>query len=239
MLSKARSLEASEIQARDIEDSLKTSESAKFVKKRTTQKCHQCGYAWPHQNKPCPVRGQTCGKCGKTGHFAKVCKSRTNSAHENRRPQTTQNKPNGPRQGQKPQIRQVQQDTTSKDTPKSQDSSNSEDDFIFMCDNNANHKMPHVKVKINNTTIKMVLDTGASINILDETTFHAFQKIQKIELSRSKTKLFAYGSNEQLPILGKFDSTIETKDKITYSCLHAVKGNAGSLMSYKTASALT
>ena len=238
LLSKARSLEASEIQARDIEDSLEISESAKFVKKRTTQKCHQCGYAWPHQNKPCPARGQTCRKCGKTGHFAKVCKSRNNSAaQENRRQQTTQNKPNGPRQGQKPQIRQVQQDTTSQDMPESQDSS-SEDDFIFTCDNNTDLKMPHVKVKINNTTIKMVLDTGVSIDILDETTFNALQKKEKIELSRSKTKLFAYGSSEQLPILGKFDSTIETKDKITYSCLHVVKGNAGSLMSYKTASAL-
>ena len=93
--------------------------------------------------------------------------------------------------------------------------------------------MPHVKVKINNTTIKMVIDTGASIDILDETTFNALQKKEKIELSRSKTKLFAYGSSEQLPILGKFDSTIETKDKITYSCLHVVKGNAGSSMSYE------
>ena len=121
LLSKARSLEASEIQTRDIEDSLETSESAKFVKKRTTQKCHQCGYAWPRQNKPCPAIGQTCRKCGNTCQFAKVCKSCTNSAHENRRQQTTQSKPTRPRQGQKPQIRQVQQDTTSQNTPESQD----------------------------------------------------------------------------------------------------------------------
>ena len=79
LLSKARSLEASEIQARDIEDSLETSESAKFVKKRTTQKCHQCGYAWPHQNKPCHARRQTCRKYGKTGHFAKVKSLRVKS----------------------------------------------------------------------------------------------------------------------------------------------------------------
>ena len=70
LLSKARSLEASEVQARDIEDRLESSESAKFVNKRPTQTCHQCGYTWPHKHKPCPARGQTCRKCNKMGHFA-------------------------------------------------------------------------------------------------------------------------------------------------------------------------
>ena len=52
--------------------------------------------------------------------------------------------------------------------------------------------MQHVKVKINNTNVKMILNTGASIDILDEPTFNALQKTQMIELYRSKTKLFAY-----------------------------------------------
>ena len=96
--------------------------------------------------------------------------------------------------------------------------------------------MPQVRVKINNTPVKMILDTGASIDILDESTFHQVKAAKNIHLSRSTTKLFAYGSEQQL--LGKFHATIETKDRIAPVCLHMVRGNSGSLLSYTTAADL-
>ena len=45
--------------------------------------------------------------------------------------------------------------------------------------------MPHDKVKINNSTIKMILNTGASVDILEEPTFNTLQKTQMTELYRS------------------------------------------------------
>eukprot|EP00795_Rhopilema_esculentum_P009947 gene9947-18560_t len=96
--------------------------------------------------------------------------------------------------------------------------------------------MPLVRVKINNTPVKMILDTGASIDILDKSTFHQVKAANNIHLFRSMTKLFAYGSEQQLPVLGKFHATIETKDRTV--CLHVVRSNSGSLLSYTTAADL-
>ncbi|XP_065064108.1 uncharacterized protein LOC135690472, partial [Rhopilema esculentum] len=84
----------------------------------------------------------------------------------------------------------------------------------------------------------MILDTGASIDNLDESTFHQVKTAKNIYLSRSTTKLFAYGFEQQLPVLGKFHATIETKDRIAPVCLHVVRGNSGSLLSYTTAADL-
>ena len=81
LLSKARALGASEAQVKDVELSLEKSEaiSVQLVKKRLTQKCYRCGLSWPHRSKLCPTTEETCSQCGKTGHFAKVCKSRPRS----------------------------------------------------------------------------------------------------------------------------------------------------------------
>ena len=80
LLSKAGDIEASKAQAKDIEVRLEKSEakSVQFVKKHTTQKCYRCGFSWLCRNKPCPAREEACRQCGKTRHFAKVCKSRLN-----------------------------------------------------------------------------------------------------------------------------------------------------------------
>ncbi len=84
----------------------------------------------------------------------------------------------------------------------------------------------------------MLIDTGASINIIDEKTFAYITQFKPISLQRAHTKLFAYGSKQQLPILGKFDIVVESKKQITVVCIHVVKGNSGSLLSYQTASEL-
>ncbi|XP_076822232.1 uncharacterized protein LOC143468748 [Clavelina lepadiformis] len=45
--------------------------AASFKKK----KCYFCGYDF-HERRSCPARHLTCNKCGKIGHFLKVCKSK-------------------------------------------------------------------------------------------------------------------------------------------------------------------
>ena len=98
--------------------------------------------------------------------------------------------------------------------------------------------MPPVKVKINKLRVKMLIDTGASINIMDETTFAHVDEFKSISLQRENTKLYAYGSKQQLPIIGKFEIVIESKKRITVACIHVVKGNYGCLLSYQTAAEL-
>ena len=40
----------------------------------------QCGYR--HSKDKCPVQGQTCKKCGRLNHFAKVCRSKVAKVNE-------------------------------------------------------------------------------------------------------------------------------------------------------------
>ena len=235
LLSKARALEASEAQARDIEVSLAKSESksVQVVTKRTSQKCYRCGFSWPHKTKPCPATDEICRQCGKTGHFAKVCKGRpTSQSHTV--PQPRQHKCQFPKRTHpSTSIRQIQKQEESH-----QQTDSSEEEYIFTCEKMADSKMPKVTVKINDIPITMIIDTGASLDIIDEVTFHKLEQKARIQLGRTSTKLFAYGSHEQLPLLGKFTTVVETSRKLTPACLHVVKGNSGSLLSYKTASAL-
>jgi hypothetical protein len=52
----------------------------------------------------------------------------------------------------------------------SSESSTSEDEYLYACHTNTLSKMPSVKVKLNNVRVKLLIDTGASINIIDKLT---------------------------------------------------------------------
>ena len=90
LLSKARSLKASEIQAVGIEKSLPHIPSSESLlnhihtekesrSSANSKECRNCGLKWPHKNGPCPAKGRTCNKCGKPNHFARVCRLKLNS----------------------------------------------------------------------------------------------------------------------------------------------------------------
>ena len=65
--------------------------------------------------------------------------------------------------------------------------------------------------KNNNVGIKMSIDIIALINLIDESTFALINKTKPIPLRRKQTELFAYSSKQQLPVMGKFETTVETK----------------------------
>ena len=84
----------------------------------------------------------------------------------------------------------------------------------------------------------MMVDTGASIDIIDESTYEMMQKSKSVCLSRTSNRIFAYGSQTQLPVLGKFKGTLESRNKIAITDIHVVKGNFGCLLSYSSATTL-
>lgn len=86
-------------------------------------------------------------------------------------------------------------------------------------------------MKINNSNVDFLVDTGSSINVIDE---HTFEMIKKPQLSHANTKVFAYGSDKTLKLMGKFQATIETDSKITTAPVYVVQGKYGNLLCYDT-----
>ena len=235
LLAKARSLEASEMQATGMEKSLPhTSEEVnrvhheKQTKPRRSQgakpqqtrsnTCRQCGLVWPHKTSPCPAKGKTCRKCGKPNHFAKMCLTKSNSKlhHQQQR-------------SQKANVNQVS-------AAQEELASSSDDEYLYTTNHGSNApKIPRASVKIGDVVVEMVIDTGATTDILDEATYRNIHQNEDTKLQSTTKRLFAYGSDSQLTILGKFDATIAFKDKYKDTTIHVVQGNHGSLLSYKTA----
>ena len=99
-------------------------------------------------------------------------------------------------QRQQPRVNQV----TSK--PVDPDSS-SDDEYLYVLSQDAyGSRIPTMSVMISEIPVDMIIDTGASINILDETTYRKLNYSGKITLQPSTKQLFVYGSKSQLHIIG-------------------------------------
>ena len=57
-----------------------------------------------------------------------------------------------------------------------QETDSSEEENIFTSEKKADSKMPKVTVKINDIPVTMILDTGTSLDIIDEVTFHQLEQ---------------------------------------------------------------
>ena len=235
LLSKARSQEASEAQAKGIEQLHPLQDAAhhpttevNFVhakQPRPPRKwptpqvppegtlCRYCGYAWPHRSGKCPARGQLCRKCGKPDHFSKVCKSQPTQSQY--RPQSRSH------------VRQI--------CSEQPEDSSTDDEYLYTLGQANTSKNPKVRVRMNDTEVDMFVDTGASTDILDEKTFNKMNDAGNLKLHPPTKLIFAYGADSQLTVVGQITTNIVFEDRSVQSTLHVLQGDHGSLLSYKTA----
>ena len=190
LMAKARSLEASEREASGMEKKL-PAEEANFVSQRqqskgdrqlknptppNTKTCRQCGLTWPHNAKTCPAKGQICHKCGRQNHFARMCLTKVPT--------------------QQPRINQMTSEPLDSD-------SSSDDEYLYVLSQDTHgSKIPMMSVMISEIPVDMIIDTGASIDILDEMAYCKVNYNGKITLQPSTKRLFAYGSKSQLHVIG-------------------------------------
>lgn len=93
----------------------------------------------------------------------------------------------------------------------------------------------HTKVKINDVSVLVHLDSGASINIIDNATFRRLSLQKSIHLTKTNIKLFAYGSTKPLGVKGSFEASVELSNKISVAKFYVVHGTGGCLLSGKSA----
>ena len=160
---------------------------------------------------------QICNFCKKINHFELVCRSKRN-----------QSKP----------VHTVGTDTCSDSEISDNDSSN---ELAFGLAINSNMpdiscKRPTIKVKVEGHALRMLVDTGSSIHVIDEKAYNAMKP--KPKLNKTDTKVYAYGSIEAVKIMGQFQAMMETPNKLTTAMIYVTKGNSGNPLSYTTSVAL-
>ena len=103
---------------------------------------YNCGFDYSHRDKPCPAQGKTCSYCKKQNHFTRCCKQRQKN------------------QQNREKVNTVKDDTSSDD---------SSEEYVYCMDKtNAHTKKLETKLTINGQEVLFLIDTGASVNILDE-----------------------------------------------------------------------
>ena len=72
----------------------------------------------------------------------------------------------------------------------------------------------------------MAVDSGASANIVDEERFRKIQEIseKKLILKKFNVRLYGCGSQVPIPVAGKFEAVVETKDKAISAVFIVAKG---------------
>lgn len=180
-IEKARAWETARRQASNIAEGEGGQSNVNMVKDRDskkpssgfgTQKCYACGKVGHFaRDKVCPARGKTCAKCGQKGHWAACCKSDTESKKggrvkegRERGGRRSSNVKRDSKSGNK-QVNQVEYD--SGDEP-----------YAFPINFNGERACEDnvIRVKIDNITTSMLVDSGAQSTGLSERQFNNLVK---------------------------------------------------------------
>ena len=107
---------------------------------------------------------------------------------------------------------------------------------MFVVNSETCTKHPVTHVMLNGIKVGVLIDSGASVNVVSETVYSTLKPKPKI--SAAKIKIFSYGSKNALPIIGVFACNVQAKNRNTEASFYVLRGNGHSLLSYETASKL-
>ena len=176
--------------------------------------CYRCGGA--HLATACRFIREKCRSCGKTGHIAKVCRSKQKQVQS------------GYSSKQDKRTNQLEVDNLEevKVSSASSDSLSSSPYDMFAISSRASPIT--VSVKINNCPLSMELDTGAAVSVISESMFHSLLG-KSIELQPSTTTLRTYLGRE-LPILGTAQVEVQYESQQATLPVFVIKGEGTSLL---------
>ncbi|XP_072182146.1 uncharacterized protein [Diadema setosum] len=138
--------------------------------------CYRCGQG--HEMGKCKAVDATCHNCGKRGHFAKVCRSKTNS-------------------GQRKEVHtKFMAEISAEESTPPKD--NNEEYFMHKASPKKEAPMLlELGISQNNTV--MEIDTGATLSIVSEATYRAWK--HQPQLSQSDVVLRTY-TGDKIPVVG-------------------------------------
>ncbi|XP_047657080.1 uncharacterized protein LOC125138846 [Tachysurus fulvidraco] len=133
-------------------------------------------------------------------------------------------------------VRAVKLSENSPPTKTLEPDTTSSTDHEYVTQEHTNIKQPMTKVCIAQQPLDILIDTGATVNLLDK---NAHDKIKmSTKLQPTNKKILPYGKQQPLPLLGKLTTNISAHGKTTEATVYVVEGDHGSLLSLKTATEL-
>ena len=102
-------------------------------------------------------------------------------------------------------------------------------EYVYSVKNQGNKQPPTCQLQIEGKTVDMMIDSGASADLIDETTFQVINDHRDKILEHINNRIYPYGSTTPLPLLGTITANIEAQTTSTKAQLHVVKDNTGNL----------
>ena len=196
------------------------------------KKCGLCGGHFPHQGN-CPAQGKRCHNCNKLNHFAKVCRSKLRDQSKN----TGQNSSRAKQYARAVDDIDLLGAASTTITRESDESTDSEE-YIFRieeCDQVASK--PMFEVKISNTPIYIMADSGATVNILSKKDYNSLEP--KPKLSNTFTQVFPYMSNKPLELQGNFKAKVTSANGASEEVFYVANGSSNSILSWEASQRLS
>ena len=96
--------------------------------------------------------------------------------------------------------------------------------------------IPTRQVFIEGEQVEVIIDTGASVNVLESSTYFALPN--RPSLRPTHTRVFPYGERSPLPVLGMAKFELAYNSERLQVTFHVVEGKGGNLLGYTAAEKL-
>jgi transposase InsO family protein len=179
---------------------------------RANSTCYRCGDN--HAATTCRFRTSVCHACGKQGHIAKVCRSKSRPTYQ------SDQKPTGKRTAKTHTISSA----VNSDTHSDEENPNT---YSLFPVNSSGSKPITLTVQIGNRNLNMELDTGASFSLISEETYNSTFG-DSLSLDKSDIKLEMY-SGDSITVLGVMHVLVSYNTQSATVPLLVVKGKGHSL----------
>ncbi|XP_063411616.1 uncharacterized protein K02A2.6-like [Mytilus trossulus] len=124
--------------------------------------------------------------------------------------------------------------TYANDTCSEPDYDNEDDDYAFTVHGNQG-KVSKFTVNVGGIDVPVVIDSGATVNIIDRTLWEHLKKNKiKCESKTSSKNLYAYGSNKPLTIAVSFNTNVCVNDRCVSADFFVIEEDGQALLGHKT-----
>ncbi len=159
-----------------------------------TRQCYRCGGS--HNPAKCKFREADCHNCGKRGHIARVCKSPPTSVKKGKASSASDGRKN---------ARKARNNFVSADDHSDQTQGDTYELFTIINHVGSQPAPLLEELSIDGRRVKMEVDTGASVTIVNEETYNNVLKVKPLRKSTVRLKTY---TSELIPVMGELDVTV-------------------------------